>query len=241
MKAFVISLLVCFVCFKLQGQEAVYFQTADSLTVRADLYINNLSYPFIVLCHQNGSNRTEYDDIAPRLLHLEYNCLAIDLRAGGTYGYAENETNRMALEHHQSVQPVRARDDIQAALAYVKRFNDKPVVLFGSAFSASLCLMVAENNPRVRAVVALDPGEYFQPLIHMADEISRVNKPVFIGCSAVDYDYLQKLVRNMSPELVTLFKPQTGEGARGTAALKEGNPTRNEYWFALTLFFKKLV
>ena len=63
-----------------KGQEAVYFFADDRLKIRGDLYLRDYNLPFIILCHQAGSNRSEFYDIAPGLLNLNYNCLAVDLR-----------------------------------------------------------------------------------------------------------------------------------------------------------------
>ncbi len=69
---------ICCISGMVKGQEAVYFYAADSAKIRGDLYLRDYTLPFIILCHQAGSNRSEFYDIAPRLLNLNYNCLAID-------------------------------------------------------------------------------------------------------------------------------------------------------------------
>jgi hypothetical protein len=126
-------------------------------------------------------------------------------------------------------------------MAYLRRFNARPVILFGSSWSASLCLIEAAANTQIRAVVALSPGEYFQPGILMSDVVGKISQPVFICGTRAEFSYLQKMVEKRPPEKVTLFQPETGKGIRGTAALAGKDITKDEYWFALMLFFKKLV
>jgi dienelactone hydrolase len=137
--------------------------------------------------------------------------------------------------------PLDAKADLVAAVNYVKRFNNQPVVLLGSCFSASLCILAAQNNPGVLAVVALSPGEYFQPAIHMSTEMARIDKPVFIAASQQEYQYLQQMSNKGQPGRITLFTPEKGKGEHGSRALSGPEATRDEYWFALMMFFKKVT
>jgi hypothetical protein len=90
-------------------------------------------------------------------------------------------------------------------------------------------------------VVALSPGEYFLPQLSIQDTIAGLQKPVFISSSLSEFSYVSQLASELDEEYVTLFEPQLGEGARGTAALSSKNEHNSEYWLALLLFFKDLV
>jgi pimeloyl-ACP methyl ester carboxylesterase len=222
------------------GQEAVYFTADDGVKIRGDLYLHDIRQPFIILCHQDGSNRSEYYEIAPRLLNLNYNCLAVDLRAGGKSGFVQNETANQALVEKRSVRPLDAAADIKAAILYIRSISKQPVILLGSSYSASLCLLLAAGNPLVKAVIALSPGEYFQPQITIKDEVMKVSQQVFVCATQVEYPYLQKMLSGMPAQQLTLFKPEKSKGIRGTGAFYSSNAGSSEYWFALMMFFKKL-
>jgi hypothetical protein len=116
-----------------------------------------------------------------------------------------------------------------------------PVILFGSSRSASLCLLESAANPKVKAIVALSPGEYFQPGIRMADVLANVSQPVFICGTRTEYSYLQKMAERRQGDELILFQPEKGHGVHGAAALTGTDNTKDEYWFALMMFFKKLV
>ena len=62
--------------------DGVTFHAADGLSVSADLYSVPEARAFLVLCHRSHFHRGEYVEIAPRLAHLGYDCLAIDQRPG---------------------------------------------------------------------------------------------------------------------------------------------------------------
>ena len=224
----------------LSGQETVYFFAEDGLKIRADLYLQDNKRPFIILCHQDGSNRSEYYEIAPRLLNLNYNCLAIDLRSGGRLGYVQNETAGLALREKRQVRPLDAAADISAAIRYVQGISKQPVILMGSSFSASLCLLAAAGNPLVKAVIALSPGEYFQPVVKVGEQVNRITQQVFVSATQSEYPYLKKMLAGMPAEHLTLFKPEKGKGIRGSGALCKANSDNDEYWFALMMFFKKI-
>jgi hypothetical protein len=147
------------------------------------------------------------------------------MRSGGSHGF--------------SLPAAQTR--LRAAIAYVRRFNTLPVILFGSSRSASLCLLESADNPQIKAIVALSPGEYFQPAISMSDVTGKISQPVFICGTQTEYSFLQKMVEKTQAGQVTLFKPEKGKGVHGAAALTGNDVTKDEYWFALLLFFKKLL
>ena len=81
-----------------EAQQMVTFFSSDGLTVTADLYLKDKSYPFIILFHQANFSRGEYQETAPKLMKLGYNCLAVDLRSGKEVNFIKNETAAKAHE-----------------------------------------------------------------------------------------------------------------------------------------------
>jgi hypothetical protein len=214
------SLLVLFtglLLFTSKGQEHIIFYTSDSLKVEGDIYLKQPQLPFIILCHHKGSVSDEYTEIARRLLNLNYNCLVAEI---GNTRYATR--------------------DILAAIVYIQQVNSQPVILLGSTCSASLCLLAAVGNPMVKAVVALSPGEYYQPFIRLSDEAGKISQHVFASAARSEYPYLKEMLSKIPEQQLTLFKPENGEGNRGSDAFRSENETSGEYWFALMIFFKKL-
>jgi hypothetical protein len=75
----------------------------------------------------------------------------------------------------------------------------------------------------------------------MSDTMEKINQPVFICGTRTEFSYLQKMVEKRPAGELTLFQPEKGKGVHGAAALTGTDITRDEYWFALMMFFKKLV
>lgn len=229
-----------FLLQNISSQQKVNFYAADSLKVTADLYLKNYNFPFILLFHQDGASRGEYREIARKLLNLDYNCLAVDLRSGGEINYIRNETNERAelkkVKHEQK----DAIKDINASIDYINNISKKKVILFGSSYSASLCMIVGNGNPKVCAVIAFSPGEHFKPWLTVKDNLREFDKPVFVATTLSEYDYVVNMLETIPDKYKTIFKPKNGEGLQGAKALWDSNKSNDEYWLELFIFFKKL-
>jgi len=220
-------------------KSVVSFEASDGLLVNADLYQSRKSHPYIILFHQEQSCRGEFDSIATRFIKMNYNCLAVDLRTGADLGFVNNETAKRAREGGYPVSLLDAAKDMEAAIAFVSGHTGKKIILFGSASSASLALIVGREKENVNAIVAFSPGEYFAPEYGIREVLTNYPKPVFVATTKDEFAYLSD-IDGVSGIDKVMFKPTGGEGLRGTRALFKENPTRDEYWLSLLIFFKSL-
>ena len=219
-------------------QKTVTFKSKDQLTVTADLYEAADSLPYMVLFHQANYSRGEYKESAPRLMKLGYNCLAVDLDSGNEVNFVKNNTAALARENNLPVDYLSAMPDMRAAVEYAYRKRNKPVVIFGSSYSASLCLVLAKNNPEVKAVIAFSPGEYFGTALSVRDSLEGLNIPVFVAVTAMEEKYMNDLFSKVNRKNIFIFRPANDAGVHGTKALWESNPSHNDYWLALMQFIK---
>jgi hypothetical protein len=215
--------------------------SADGLEITADEYVVSDTLPYILLFHEQESSRGEFQTIAQRLCKMDYNCLAVDLRNGGSNNNVSNETAKACRESkcNQGIDDIE--NDMIAAINYITSKSKFPVVLFGSGANGSLSLKLSEENIQVKAVLALSPGEYFLPGVNIQETIAEINIPVFITSSQQEAPFVKQLSSGISGEYLTLFEPQLSEGGRGSLALSSDNPYNSEYWLALILFFKDLI
>ena len=224
----------------LSAQQKVSFYSEDGLKITADLYLKDYQLPFILLFHQGESSRGEFSEIAPRLMKLDYNCLAVDLRAGEKMNYIVNETATRARENNYSQTFYNARKDIKAAMEYVKKFNNKDIILFGSSYSASLCLIEAASNPNIKAVIAFSPGEFFRPEVTVKDSISGLQIPLFIYATSMEFEFVQQMVSDIHDGNKKIFTPLKNKGEHGAKTLFQTSESSNECWLELLLFFKNI-
>ncbi len=235
-----LSLTLIILSLSIQAQEKVSFQAADGLRITADLYLSDFNKPFILLFHQAESSRGEFIDIAPKLQKLGYNCLAVDLRSGGKSNYIDNETVKRAIKEKYIIRYIEAKKDIEAAIDFTRMYNQKPVILFGSSYSASLALIIASNNSRVNSVIAFSPGEYFMPELSVRDGVSMVDQPVYIASTQIEYPYAKELSDSISSSYKIVFKPTNSRGIHGAKALWPQYEESNEYWLSLSQFFRNI-
>ncbi len=222
-----------------KAQQTVVFQASDGLEVTADLYVKGTDLPYIILLHQARYSRGEYREIAPKLVNLGYNCLAVDLRSGGEVNGVVNRTAMLAAGKRIPADYYNAMSDVEGAIGYVKSKSDKPIVLWGSSYSASLALIAGAKNLRVTAIVAFSPGEYFDQPDFVSSKIGKLAIPVLTLSSKAECQPVRELLSGVNPKLVSYYCP-TDSGQHGSKALWQSNPSNGDYWMAITMFFSRL-
>lgn len=195
----------------------ITFPSKDGILISADFYPCADARGIVILGHQSGFSRGEYKEIAPRLVDSGYACLAVDLRSGRAVNGIENRTFLAATKEARPTNYLDAKQDIEAAVDYVAENSDKPIVLWGSSYSASLALIVGNKDPRVKQIVAFSPGEYFSNQSTVKSGVLGLNKPTFITATNTEWDLTAKNIIGVIPEhSVVAFKPdfQTDHGAK---------------------------
>jgi len=236
-----IFLLFVFFILGAKSQDRVTFKSSDDLEVVAHLYEMDPTYPYIILLHQGNYSKGEYKEIAISLLKLKYNCLAVDLRYGGTVNSIPNETAQNAKEKRVLRSMYDAGIDVEAAIDYIYEKSSQEVVLFGSSYSATLALKLGMENPKVKAVIAYSPGEFFRNHFLIHDELSKTDIPVYIAGTQLEYPYLLRLTELVPKDKLVVFQPQNDEGKHGAKALwKKNNDVSQEYWLSLLMFINNI-
>lgn len=238
MRYLVIAILIFSNLF-VQAQKKITFLADDGLRVTADLYEADHENPYILLFHQAGYSRGEFKETTAKLIKFGYNCLAVDLRSGGEINFIQNHTALVAVQQGYATDYLSSQKDIKAAIKWAKDKSNQAVVLLGSSFSASLCLLVAKDNPDVKAVVAFSPGEFFGAELNVQNQIKNLQKPVFAASSHREYPYVDTILSFVPSTNKTIFAPKNG-GEHGSKSLWRNNPSSQEYWLALTMFFSKI-
>jgi len=225
--------------------KSIHFESADGLIISADVYapLNKKSTPLILLFHQAGSSRGEYNEIAPKLNKLGFNCIAVDLRSGEYSRGKDNETAIRAGKAGLATRYSDALPDIIAALHYARKYYpDNKIIIWGSSYSASLVLKVAGDYPQlIDGVLAFSPGEYFSHLgkskTWIRDSAKNIQAPTFITSAKSEADDWSAIFEVIDRNKRHSFLPVSA-GKHGSKVLWERYDDSPAYWQAVTQFLR---
>jgi len=216
---------------------------ADGVKIYAQYYTAPApDAPVILLFHQADSSKSEYAPIAPRLVQMGFNALAIDQRSGGDLYPPSNQT---VAELGKSEPYGAVLPDMEAALAWAKRTHPHaPVYVWGSSYSASLAFLFAAKHPRdVAAILAFSPGEYLDGKSAVRSAAHHVTVPVFID-SASDPSEIAR-AREIYAALASKKREQyvPAQGVHGSSTLRaDRDPAgADANWTAVSAFLKQLT
>lgn len=215
--------------------KTIEFESKDGLIITADLYLASNPKGFILLCHRSHCNRGEYRETAPKLNKLGFSCLTIDQRSGMKVFGVINETSSLAKQKGLATGYLDAKQDIEAAVDYAYELNNKkPLILFGSSYSASLALLLSAKMEKIKATIAFSPGEYLKG-IKLGNEIKSISKPTFITSAKKEINDIDKLLKFVDPKYITHFKPKV-DGFHGSKTLWESVKGYETFWEPLEQF-----
>ncbi len=223
------------------GPEKITFPSLDSLLISAHVYHLSDDAPIILLCHQAGYNKFEYEGIAQQLNELGFNCIAIDQRSGGPIVDHSNETTLRAVAEGLSTDYLDAEQDILAAIRFAAQKYDRKVILWGSSYSATLALYLAIEQDLVGAVISFSPGDYFKDQKgSLVEKLSGFKKPMFVTSSKREEPGIEELVNEMQLTDHQLHFIPEGAGHHGSRALWKDQRGGEEYWTAIRAFLTGL-
>jgi len=224
-----------------RAQQDVQLTAHDGTIVHGDFYAApGTARGTILLFHQARSNRGEYATITPDLVNAGYNVLAIDQRAGAAAWSRLNLTAQGTSAERMSY--TKALADLEAALDYAAALPARPIIAWGSGYSASLVFLLAAAHPDfVAAVLAISPAENFAEA-SVREAASKLKCPVFITSSSDPGEIAdaKQLFDAIPAGAKTQFIPQ--HGLTGSPTLRrEVNPRgAAEIWTAVQAFLAGL-
>jgi pimeloyl-ACP methyl ester carboxylesterase len=241
-KYYLLSFILSFMVIQINAQKTINFETDDSVTVTADLYLlHDKDAPFILFFHQAGWSRGEYIEIAPWVNNLGFNAMAVDQRSGGEVNNIKNRTKKDAANKGKSTKYLDALHDMMAAVYYGRaHFPDAKLIIWGSSYSSALVLKIAGEHPYlISGVLAFSPAEYFvrfgKPDDYITQSAKKIQLPVFISSARNEADRWMPIFESIPSKFKTGFIPE-GKGNHGSRALWKEKSDHEEYRKAVKEF-----
>jgi alpha-beta hydrolase superfamily lysophospholipase len=231
----ILTLTLLVITLVFAAPQEVSYKAADGITVYADH--TSLAKPkgLILLFHQAGGSRLEYEKIAPRLNALGFETLAVDQRAGGSEFGGTNKTAAQV----SNAGFLEALPDLEASLNYAKTtLKTKKIIVWGSSYSSALVfLLTAKNLKDVAGLLAFSPDEYLGKPKLVRDAAKKVTVPVFITSAASEVSAAKSIFNATASQNKIQFIPK-GVGKHGSSVLS--NPLiGTEYWVAVEKFLSQ--
>ena len=226
-----------------RAPQPVTLTAPDGVTVYGTYYPAANARAVILLFHQAGSSKDEYTTIAPQLQRAGYAALAIDQRVGGSlYG-----TNQTMAAYKGKTDYLGALPDLEAALAWAKdKAQGRPILLWGSSYSASLVFLVAASKSAegsVKGVLAFSPGEYFEDKKMVEKAAAKLTLPVFVT-SANTLQEEQEAKAILSATKSTdrqQFIPKAGVHGSSTLIAAKNPGGADDNWQAVLAFLRRVA
>ena len=165
--------------------------------------------PAVLLLHMLGRSKADWDSFARNLQKQGYAVMAIDLRGHGASAGPVNWT-KADDDTLTAWQTLTARPEVDA--------NRTAIV--GASIGSNLALIAGATESRIKAVVALSPGEDYHGL-KPGDTIANFGeRPVLLVASADD-SYSFDTIRALAPKALAAEKKEFTNAGHGTAMFVE--------------------
>ena len=221
--------------------QPIQLTAEDGATIHGEHYAaGDPAAPIVLLFHQAGSNRGEYRTIAPRLVALGLQALALDQRSGAGRWGLDNQT---VDARGESTSYLEALPDLEAALAWARTQSGStgPVLVWGSSYSAALVFLLAAENPQaIDGVLSFSPGEYLGKPDLVAQHAAKVSQPVLILAPQNEREQAQVIHDAVDHEDKKLTVPE--QAVHGSSMLiVDRNAAADDVWPVVETFLNRFA
>lgn len=216
--AFLFALMVSGSAF---AGDAVTLLAADSVAIHGTVtHAKAHNDKVLLLFHQAGASRHEYDPLIAKFNKLGYDTLAIDQRSGGDLFGGHNQTVQ-ALG--KSADYLDAAPDLDAALAWARGQHYGKIVAVGSSYSSALIILLAAKHPQgLTAIASFSPGEYFANKNMIKSAAGKVTVPFYITTDPDEAANVTEVLSKAHGKNVERYQPVSGvHGASTLVAARD--------------------
>lgn len=141
---FLLTIILITGCVK--NQSAIVNIKSDGINLAANYSLSyNEQKSAVILLHNLGGNKEDYNSLIPILNQNNFTTLALDFR-----GHGQSEGNKEDYTKYIN--------DIKAAKEYLKEKNYENIYIIGSSIGANAALKYATQDKEIKKLILLSPG-----------------------------------------------------------------------------------
>lgn len=177
-----------------QNQREADFAASDGYRLKATVWVSpDADAPAIILVHQYGSNRHDFDAFVPALLSEGYTVLAYDIR-----GFGESRDGPANINDFPK--------DVVGAVRFLASQKAPPsrIGIIGASVGANVAFVASGSVPDIAAAVALSPSNTGPRGVLMGNDIQGFHPNSILIASdereKSDADFMFNLTRDPKEE-----------------------------------------
>lgn len=164
----------------------VRVEAEDGVALEGDLRSTDPAAPLVVLVHQLGSTRAEWQPLIERL-GPGFNTFALDMRGHGESTRRGDE--ELSYSRLERADWDRLAGDLRTLLGHLREeegLQPRRVALVGSSIGSSAAIVAAAADPSVSAVVALSPGRAYRGIDAITPTAQLGERPLLVIASRLE-------------------------------------------------------
>lgn len=143
-------------CVSKNMPQKISFNTPDGVKIAGNWFPANGNAPAILLLHMRPATKESWNDFAAKLNTADFSALAIDLRGHGES--VEQNGKKINYENFPGGSHAECRQDVDAALAWLKSRGVKKIYIAGGSIGANLTIDAMAKHKEIKKGIALSPG-----------------------------------------------------------------------------------
>jgi pimeloyl-ACP methyl ester carboxylesterase len=191
---------------KITSGQTGTLETADGYSI-AYSYLAAPGSRGVILLHMLGGSKEDYAAFAQQLHTAGFAVIAIDFRG---HGDSSGNINTFTDEDYR-----KFTLDVKAAKQFLKDQGIRTVGIVGASIGANTALNYAVNDPDVRTLVLISPGEEYHGVTTSESAKRYSERILFVAARDDDYSAIsaQRLAKLAHKQSLQLY-PSGGHGTR---------------------------
>lgn len=185
-------------------------------------YVSHAKAPYVMILPTRSITST-CEQIVRRFLRLEVNCFLV-------------EPDRFSIGQHGVYKPDSLIAELKRCVKLLRPHTEAPIILMGEEMMASVALLTALTEFRVKGVIAVSPGEYFFDRDLVKSSGARSAVPVLALHTAEETASVREMFSHYPPNLY-IDAPVLEKS--GFSNLANSGRANGAAWLAIGIYYRE--